>query len=40
MNYIGSKYTLLPFIASVVEQLVGEDGLSDKVFCDLLLARE
>ena len=34
MNYIGSKYTLLPFITSVVEDVVGKD-LTDKVFCDL-----
>lgn len=34
MNYIGSKYTLLPFITTAVENVVGKD-LSDKVFCDL-----
>lgn len=34
MNYIGSKYSLLPFITTVVENVVGKD-ISDKVFCDL-----
>lgn len=34
MNYIGSKYSLLPFLVSTVEEVVGKD-LSDKVFCDL-----
>ena len=34
MNYIGSKQTLIPFITSVVETVVGKD-LSDKVFCDI-----
>ena len=34
MNYIGSKYTLLPFLAQTVRDVVGDD-LSDKVFCDI-----
>ena len=34
MNYIGSKYSLLPFLVSTIEEVVGKD-LSDKVFCDL-----
>lgn len=34
MNYIGSKYKLLPFILSTVMSVVGRD-LSKKVFCDL-----
>lgn len=34
MNYIGSKYTLLPFIAATIEKVVGPD-LGDKVFCDI-----
>lgn len=34
MNYIGSKYSLLPFLEATVCQVVGDD-LSDKVFCDI-----
>lgn len=34
MNYIGSKYSLLPFLTSTIEGIVGKD-LTDKVFCDL-----
>lgn len=34
MNYIGSKYTLLPFISEAIDNVAGKD-LSDKVFCDL-----
>lgn len=34
MNYIGSKHSLLPFITSTIESVVGED-LSDKVLCDI-----
>lgn len=34
MNYIGSKYTLLPFIEATIEKVVGSD-LGDKVFCDI-----
>lgn len=34
MNYIGSKYKLLPFIRSTVANVVGDD-LSQMVFCDL-----
>ncbi|MFI3297730.1 MAG: DNA adenine methylase [bacterium] len=34
MNYIGSKYKLLPFIHKTIKDVVGED-LSDKVFCDI-----
>lgn len=34
MNYIGSKYKLLPFIERVIGDVVGQD-LSDKVFCDI-----
>lgn len=34
MNYIGSKYSLLPFIESTISAVVGSD-LHDKVFCDI-----
>ena len=34
MNYIGSKYTLLPFISEAIDDVAGKN-LSDKVFCDL-----
>ena len=34
MNYIGSKYSLLPFIGSVIEDLIGVD-LSNVVLCDI-----
>ncbi|MBP5229773.1 MAG: DNA adenine methylase [Bacteroidales bacterium] len=34
MNYIGSKYSLLPFIEETISSLVGTD-LSGIVFCDL-----
>ena len=34
MNYIGSKYSLIPFITSTIDDIVGEN-LSDKVFCDI-----
>lgn len=34
MNYIGSKYKLLPFLSSAIRSVVGSD-LSDKTFCDL-----
>ncbi len=34
MNYIGSKYSLLPFLVSAVEEVVGKD-LTDKIFCDI-----
>ncbi len=34
MNYIGSKYKLLPFIRETVHGVVGKD-LSQMVFCDL-----
>ena len=34
MNYIGSKYKLLPFIKNTIYNVVGKE-LSDKVFCDL-----
>ncbi len=34
MNYIGSKYKLLSFIHTTIEDVVGSD-LSDKVFCDI-----
>jgi adenine-specific DNA-methyltransferase len=34
MNYIGSKYKLLPFIHSTVAEIAGND-LSQKVFCDM-----
>ncbi len=34
MNYIGSKYSLLPFIESVIEDVVGSN-LEDKIFCDI-----
>lgn len=34
MNYIGSKYSLLPFLEATVCQVVGND-LRDKVFCDI-----
>lgn len=34
MNYIGSKYSLLPFLEKIIRNVVGED-LSDKVFCDI-----
>ena len=34
MNYIGSKHSLLPFLESVINNVVGVN-LSDKVFCDL-----
>lgn len=34
MNYIGSKYSLLPFLEGTVRQVVGDD-LNDKVFCDI-----
>ncbi len=34
MNYIGSKYSLLPFLESTIEDVVGTD-LHDKVFCDI-----
>lgn len=33
MNYIGSKYTLLPFLTNTIGQVAG--NLSDKVFCDI-----
>lgn len=34
MNYIGSKYKLLPFLRRAIYDVVGND-LSDKVLCDL-----
>lgn len=34
MNYIGSKYKLLPFIKQAIFDVVGSN-LSDKVFCDI-----
>lgn len=34
MNYIGSKYKLLPFIHKTIEDVVGND-LSNKVVCDI-----
>ena len=34
MNYIGSKYSLLSFLESTIEDVVGTD-LHDKVFCDI-----
>ena len=34
MNYIGSKYSLLPFLESTIGDVVGTN-LQDKVFCDL-----
>ena len=34
MNYIGSKYSLLSFLESTIEDVVGTD-LRDKVFCDI-----
>lgn len=34
MNYIGSKYSLLPFLHPIIENVVGTD-LSNLVFCDL-----
>jgi len=34
MNYIGSKYKLMPFIKDNIHNVVGKD-LSDKVFCDI-----
>lgn len=34
MNYIGSKYSLLPFLESTIRDVVGTD-LHDKVFCDI-----
>ncbi|MBR5076675.1 MAG: DNA adenine methylase [Bacteroidales bacterium] len=34
MNYIGSKYSLLPFINETISGVVGAD-MSQKVFCDL-----
>lgn len=34
MNYIGSKYKLLPFIRQSIHSVVGKN-LSNKVFCDL-----
>lgn len=34
MNYIGSKYSLLPFISDAIHDVVGMD-LTDKVFCDI-----
>lgn len=34
MNYIGSKYSLLPFLVKVVEDIANRD-LSNLVFCDL-----
>lgn len=33
MNYIGSKYTLLPFLQETISNLVGK--INDKVFCDI-----
>lgn len=34
MNYIGSKYKLLPFLSEVIKDVVGED-LTQMVFCDI-----
>lgn len=34
MNYIGSKYSLLPFLESTIVDVAGTD-LRDKVFCDI-----
>lgn len=34
MNYIGSKYKLLPFLSETIEAVVGAD-MSDMVFCDI-----
>ncbi len=34
MNYIGSKFRLLPFIKKTIYDVVGSD-ISDKVFCDM-----
>ena len=34
MNYIGSKYKLLPFLDSTISGVVGDD-LSEKTFCDI-----
>lgn len=34
MNYIGSKLSLIPFLESTVNAIVGSD-LRDKVFCDI-----
>ena len=34
MNYIGSKYKLMPFIKDNIHNVAGRD-LSDKIFCDI-----
>jgi adenine-specific DNA-methyltransferase len=34
MNYIGSKYSLLPFLVSTIVDVAGAD-LTDKIFCDI-----
>ena len=34
MNYIGSKYKLLPFLSETIEAVAGAD-MSDMVFCDI-----
>lgn len=34
MNYIGSKYSLLPFLESVIDDVIGAN-LNNKVFCDI-----
>jgi len=34
VNYIGSKYRLLPFLEKSIEEFVS-GPISDKVFCDL-----
>lgn len=35
MNYIGSKYSLIDFIVSSIESVVGNDSANGKVFADL-----
>lgn len=35
MNYIGSKYKLLPFLNYVICETVGENNLKKFIFCDL-----
>ena len=34
MNYIGSKYSLLPFLTATIEDVAGKD-ISSKIFCDI-----
>lgn len=35
MNYIGSKFSLLPFLDECISEIVGNDNTNNKVFCDL-----